>query len=93
MKNLLCTAQKYCILNQKLLIFFRHYLYNYVEYYRCNKFFNVFENFKRTAVHFEPAARCDQRRYSPEPVVIDTIVKWVLKKVLSINANFFSGDN
>ncbi len=29
----------------------------------------------------------------PEPVVIDTIVKWVLKKVLSINANFFSGDH
>jgi DNA integrity scanning protein DisA with diadenylate cyclase activity len=29
----------------------------------------------------------------PEPVVIDTIVKWVLKKVLSINVNFFSGDH
>jgi hypothetical protein len=28
-----------------------------------------------------------------EPVVIDTIVKWVLMKVLSINANFFSGDH
>ncbi len=33
------------------------------------------------------------RPAASEPVVIDTIVKWVLKKVLSINANFFSGDN